>query len=94
MAARRGYLDIVKWCNETGRGRDSDSLVAAAWEGHLDVVCYLAEDRRQLGFGWGLGTAAARGHLQVHVVLVDNYYSFGTILVSWNTRNAIANCIR
>ena len=69
-AARRGHIEIVKWCKEKGYTNYDDSMWDAALGNHVEIV-KMCKKWGARDFNGGLERAAAKGHLNLVELFIE-----------------------
>lgn len=64
-AAKAGKLDAVKFLHYSRFIKSWDAITEAAGEGHLEVVQWLLQHRKDLDLAHTMDRAAAKGHLDI-----------------------------
>ena len=73
-AARRGNLEMVKYCVANECPIDEGACAEAAVNGHLEVLKYLHEEAKAPWDYWTAKCAAGNGHIHILEYLVEHKY--------------------
>ncbi len=73
-AARKGNLEMVKYCVANDCPIDAYTCANAASGGHLEVLKYLREEAKAPWNSWTAELAARNGHLHILEYLVERKY--------------------
>jgi hypothetical protein len=94
-AAKKGNLEMVKYCVANECPVDADTCANAAENGHLEVLKYLHEEAK-VPWGWRTASwAALKGHLHILEYLVERKYDqYSELACNWAAEFGHLDCLK
>jgi len=94
-AAKKGNLEMVKYCVANECPIDEFACANAALEGHLEVLKYLREEAKAPWDSWTATRAAQNGHLHILEYLVERKYDeYNNYACQVAAKNGHLDCLK